>query len=471
MTFPNPMTKSLWRPWSSARAAWLSLLLAPVVSVRGGVDFALQVRPILSENCFACHGPDEAQRQGKLRLDTKEGALGDRGGYPVIVAGDPESSELLVRVTTEEGRDLMPPLESGKSLTEEEVGILRQWVLEGAVWEEHWAFLPIEQPAVPTVEGGGEGGMGNPIDAFVRARLAREGLEPAEPAGREVLLRRVTLDLTGIPPSLGEVEAFLADDGQDAYERVVDRLLGSPRYGEHMARYWLDAARYGDTHGLHLDNYREMWPYRDWVVAAFNGNKPYDDFVIEQLAGDLLEGSTEEQLIATGFIRCHVTTTEGGSIEEEVEMRNVVDRVVTVGTAFMGLTLDCTRCHDHKFDPLTMGDFYSMYAYFNSLDGSPMDGNRKDPQPVLEVLNTEQKRVRRELTEAIARHEARLGADWPVVDGEQEEWERALRAELAPRRPVLSVEGFTAGEVEADYLEAEKLEAESIVTESFEVPR
>jgi len=443
--------------------AGVLLLLAPVTY--GEVDFAHEVRPILSDHCFACHGPDDQKRKAKLRLDIQEDALGDRDGYPVIVAGDSEKSELVGRITAEEEGDLMPPPAFGKPLTPEQIEILRQWIDEGAAWEEHWAFTPVEQPPPPKVEFADA--VRNPIDSFILARLQPENLTPSPEAGRETLLRRVTFDLTGLPPSVEEVEAFLADDSADAYETAVDRLLASPRYGEHMARGWLDAARYGDTHGLHLDNYREMWPYRDWVVQAFNENKPFDQFVLEQLAGDLLENPTDEQLIATGFNRCHITTSEGGSIEEEVYVRNVVDRVVTTGAVFMGLTMDCTRCHDHKFDPLTMDDFYSFYAYFNSLDGPALDGNRKDPKPVLKVPNAQQRSEQEALTGFITQSETRLRADWPEVDALQEAWEKALQESLLSEPRLLTVQNFTADSVEADYLEAETLEAESIETKAF----
>jgi hypothetical protein len=283
----------------------------------------------------------------------------------------------------------MPPAETNKSLTADEIELIRRWIEQGADWKEHWSLIAPERPSLPEVQD--PSWPRNEIDRFILKRLEQEGLKPAPEADKTTLIRRVTFDLTGLPPTTEEVDAFLADDSPDAYERLVDRLQQSPHYGEHQARFWLDAARYGDTHGLHLDNYREMWPYRDWVVNAFNANLPYDRFVIEQLAGDLLPDATQDQLIATGFNRCHVTTNEGGSIVEEVRVRNVVDRVVTTGTVFMGMTFDCTRCHDHKYDPFTMNDFYSLFAFFNSMDGSPMDGNRKDPAPVISVLTDAQK--------------------------------------------------------------------------------
>lgn len=445
----------------------VGLWIVVATVTRAAVDFGADVRPILSDNCFACHGPDDSQRKAKLRLDMQEGALGERGGYPVIVPGQADKSELVARITSGDETEVMPPPAFGKSLTKEQIAVLRQWIEEGAAWEEHWSFQPLKRPAVPEVEPAQAEAVRNPIDHFIIARLQREHLEPAPEADRATLLRRVTFDLTGLPPSVEEVDAFLSDPSPDAYEKVVDRLLASPRYGEHRARYWLDAARYGDTHGLHLDNYREMWPYRDWVVRAYNENKPFDEFVIEQLAGDLLDDPTDDQLVATGFNRCHVSTSEGGSIEEEVHVRNVVDRVVTTGSVLMGLTLDCTRCHDHKFDPLTMNDFYSLSAYFNSLDGPALDGNRKDPKPVLEVPSAEQRAEEARLNAVITLHDSKLKGDWPEVDALQAAWEKALRESMASEPRWLEVRNFTAASLEAPYLEAEGLEADVLETEAF----
>ncbi len=244
------------------------------------------------------------------------------------------------------------------------------------------------RPSVPALK---DAWVRDPIDAFILARLQKEGLKPQSEASKTSLLRRVSLDLTGLPPTPAEVDAFLADSIPEAYEKVVDRLLQSPRYGEHWARMWLDAARYGDTHGLHLDNYREIWPYRDWVIQAFNRNKPFDQFITEQLAGDLLPAATLDQIVATGFCRCHVTTSEGGSIAEEVHVRNVVDRVDTFGTVFMGLSVGCARCHDHKYDPIATREYYQLFAYFNSIDGKPLDGNAARHPPVVRVGSIEQR--------------------------------------------------------------------------------
>lgn len=363
---------------------------SPPVNTAQLIDFNRDIRPILSDKCFACHGPDEKARKAGLRLDRKEDAfkaLRD-GGY-AIVPGKPEESQLFIRLSSPDSKVRMPPKSTNKQLTPQEIDLVRQWIAQGAPWAEHWAYVPPQKPPLPEVRD--KKWPRNPIDYFILARLEREGLKPAPEADKVTLLRRVSLDLTGLPPTPAEVDSFLADNSPDAYEKVVDRLLRSPRYGEHMARYWLDAVRYGDTHGMHLDNYREIWPYRDWVVQAFNENLPYDKFITWQLAGDLLPNPTEEQLIATGYLRCHVTTNEGGSIEEEVYVRNVVDRVENFGTVMLGMTFACAQCHDHKYDPVTMRDFYSLFAFLNSMDGPDMDGNRKDPPPVMKVATVEQK--------------------------------------------------------------------------------
>jgi hypothetical protein len=391
------------------------------------VDFNRDVRPILSDNCFACHGPDQKKRKAKLRLDRREAAL----RHGAIVPGSAGKSELVRRVSTDNPRQHMPPKRSGKHLTAQQVDTLRRWVDQGAPWVEHWAFVTPKRPALPPVKDAGW--VRNPVDHFVLARLEAEGLSPSPEADKVMLLRRVTLDLTGLPPTPAEVDAFLADRSPGAYEKVVDRLLNSPRFGEHMARYWLDAARYGDTHGLHLDNYREMWPYRDWVVRAFNANMPYDSFVVEQLAGDLLPNPTRDRLVATGFNRCNVTTSEGGSIEEEVYVRNVVDRVDTTGTVLLGLSVGCARCHDHKYDPIRQKEYYQLFAYFNSLEGSPLDGNAARHPPVVKVPTPEQERALARLEDkanSLRQQMASAAAKLPYDDSrDAKESEEPRRAE------------------------------------------
>ncbi len=354
------------------------------------IDFSRDIRPILSDHCFACHGPDEKARKAKLRLDNPNGAFAElRDGGHAIVPGKPAESVLIRKITATDSSKRMPPASFHKPLKADQIAKLELWVEQGAKWAGHWSFQPIVRPEIPKVSE--PGWVRNPIDAFILAKLDAEHLGHSPEAVKTALIRRVTLDLTGLPPTIKEIDDFLADKSSDAFENVVDRLLRSPRYGEHLARYWLDAARYGDTHGLHLDNYREIWPYREWVIRAFNNNKPYDQFIVEQLAGDLLPHRTQDQLIATGYNRCHVSTSEGGSIDEEVYVRNIDDQVDTNGTVFMGLSVGCCRCHDHKFDPLTIKDYYSMFAFFNSIDGGALDGNAANFPPFIRVATPELK--------------------------------------------------------------------------------
>ena len=409
----------------TALFVFLAFLLGQPTGL-AAIDFAETIRPILADKCFTCHGPDSAQRKAGLRLDRKESSLAPlASGAIAIVPGQPAESELLKRITSDDASLKMPPPEAEDPLTQQEIESLQSWLAEGAPWEEHWAFVPPVRPDPPPVKE--VNWPRGDIDRFVLRALEASGLSPSAEADRETLIRRVTLDLTGLPPTINEINAFLYDSTPQAYERVVDRLLDSSRYGEHMAHYWLDAARYGDTHGLHLDNYREIWPYRDWVISALNRNIPFDQFITEQLAGDLLSDPSTAQIIATGFNRCNVSTNEGGSIKEEVYVRNVVDRVVTTGTVFLGLTLDCTRCHDHKYDPLTMNDFYSLFAYFNSIDGQPLDGNRKDHAPVMKVVTEQQQQTLNQLKREIQGIETRLQDDWDSVDQQQQLWEQQFK--------------------------------------------
>ncbi len=388
---PRFHTLSLGRScWSLLAACSFGVLLATSATAQSAlgnalVDFDRDIRPILSNHCFQCHGPDGEQRKGGLRLDLKEDAFAKRDGVAAIVAGDVEASALVHRILSDDAEERMPPIEAHKPLSGAQQQLLVRWIEQGANWSEHWSFVAPVEPAQPKVANAAW--ARDAIDHFILAKLDREGLQPNERADRRTLLRRVTLDLTGMPPTMKQLQAFLADVEPTAYERAVDRLMATDAYGEHMARFWLDAARYGDTHGLHLDNYREMWPYRDWVVRAFRDNLRFDQFITEQLAGDLLPEPTEDQLIASGFNRCHISTNEGGSIAEEIYVRNVIDRVSTTGTVFLGLTVGCAVCHDHKFDPISQQEFYQLFAFFNNLDGSPMDGNNKAHAPVMKIAS------------------------------------------------------------------------------------
>ena len=329
------------------------------------VEFNRDIRPILSDNCYQCHGPDKAKRKADLRLDTEAGAFADLGDTRAIVPGAPDKSELLRRITTTDKQQHMPPAKSGRKLTERQIQLLRQWIERGAKWQPHWSLISPMRPPLPSVQYGGW--PRNGLDYFILERLEREGLRPSPETDRITLLRRVTLDLTGLPPTPAEVDAFLKDQSAHAYEKVVDRLLASPRFGERMAVPWLNGARYADTNGYQSDGERQMWRWRDWVIEAFNHNMPFDQFTIEQIAGDMLPGATLDQRIASGFNRNHRGNAEGGIIPEEYAVEYVVDRVDTTATVWLGLTMGCARCHDHKFDPITQKEFYRLFAYFNNV--------------------------------------------------------------------------------------------------------
>jgi mono/diheme cytochrome c family protein len=377
--------------------AWLAVGMLAAFSARAAepaIRYNRDVRPILADNCFACHGPDAGHRKAGLRLDTKEGLFEKTPKHePAVVPGNLAKSELWARIITKNPDDKMPPEDSHKELKPEQIETLRKWILAGAPWEGHWAFVKPERPIVPKVRGQ-KSEVRNPIDAFVFAKLQEKGLKPNAEADKRTLLRRVTLDLTGLPPTPDEVTAFLNDKSPDAYAKVVKRLLGSLRYGEHRARYWLDAARYADTHGLHFDNYREMWPYRDWVIKAFNSNQRFDQFTIDQIAGDLLPNPTDDQETATGFQRCTMTTNEGGTIEDENLANYANDRVSTVGWVYLGMTMNCAACHDHKFDPITQKDFYSMAAFFRNTKQTGFDKNWSESDLYRVIPQTDMERVR-----------------------------------------------------------------------------
>lgn len=329
------------------------------------LSFGRDIQPILARVCFQCHGPDAAQRKAGLRLDEREAATTGRRGGPIILAGDPEASPLVQRITAPDPADRMPPPEAEQQLTPKEIQLLTRWIREGAGYEAHWAFVPVSRPPLPEV--GDTTWARDDLDAFVLRRLEDAGSKPSPEADRRTWIRRVTLDLTGLPPTPTEFHAFLEDRAPRSYERVVDRLLASPHHAEHMARYWLDLARYADTDGYQYDKERQMWAWRDWVIQAYADNMPFDRFTIEQLAGDLLEGATEGQRVATGFNRNHPITIEGGIIDEEYRVEYVMDRVGTTATTWMGLTARCARCHDHKYDPLSQAEFFGLYAFFNQV--------------------------------------------------------------------------------------------------------
>ncbi len=351
----------------------------PAIPTR--IQYNRDIRPILSDNCFSCHGADSGARKAGLRLDKPATDAAIKDGSAAIVPGKPEASEAINRILGK--GPLMPPAFTHKTLKPEQIALLKAWVKQGAQYQPHWAYIAPQKPALPVVAN--TAWAKSPIDRFILVRLEQAGLKPAPEADRRTLVRRVSLDVTGLPPEPAEVARFVNDYSTDAYEKMVDRFLTSSRYGEHRARYWLDVARYADTNGIHFDNYREVWAYRDWVINAYNKNMPFDQFTIEQLAGDLLPKPTLQQKIATGFTRCNITTNEGGAIDEEYRVLYARDRTETASQIWMGSTMGCCVCHDHKFDPFSMKDFYSMSAFFNNTTQNAMDGNVKDTPPIMFV--------------------------------------------------------------------------------------
>ncbi|MBL8823927.1 MAG: DUF1553 domain-containing protein [Planctomycetia bacterium] len=415
----------------------LILLIAPVSFFAQPPDFGRDILPILSDKCFHCHGPDAQTRKGKLRLDTKEGAFRLKQGKAVIIPGKSEESELFQRITSQDETELMPPRESNRSLTEKQKQLLKQWIDSGARWEQHWAFVAPQKPALPAVKQASW--VKQPIDRFILAKLESVGLKPQADASKEAWLKRVSFDLTGLPPTLAELDVFLADTSEKTFEKQVDRLLASPRYGERMATDWLDLARYADTHGYQMDRYRSMWPWRDWVVKAFNQNLPYDQFITWQLAGDLLPNATKDQRLATAFNRLHMQNEEGGVIEEEYRVSYVVDRVNTFGTAFLGMTFDCTRCHDHKYDPFTIKDYYSLFSLFQNIDESGQTSYFTSSMPVPTLLlsdeNTDRKLAEVRTRQAKAEKNLQETLTQPYIQSKFTNWLKNDRVNTFRTRP------------------------------------
>ncbi len=379
---------------SSFALATITVVLSVPALAAKPVEFAREIRPILSDTCFKCHGVDAAKRKGGLRLDQKEEWFHPREEGTLVVPGKPQESLVFTRITHSDPDDQMPPREEVRQLTPLEISKIRDWILQGANWQPHWSFVPLRRPALPKNDNA-SWTLG-PIDRYIGQRMVEAGLQPAETADKATLLRRVTLDLTGLPPTLKELDTFLQDASEHAYERAVDRLLSSPRYGEHLAVDWLDLARYADTDGYQDDEPRTMWRWREWLINVLNDNMPFDQFTIEQLAGDLLPDATPEQRLATGFLRNNRVNGEGGSIAEEFRVEYIVDRVETVSSVWMGLTTGCARCHDHKYDPVSQGDFYSLFAFFNQ---TPEPGTyRRNAKPSLKVPTRPDQRRLEEIT-------------------------------------------------------------------------
>ena len=399
------------------------------------VDFNRQIRPILAENCFKCHGPDAGARQADLRLDTRGGATRSRTHGAAIRPDHPEESLLIEKVSADKPAHRMPPAETGKRLSPHQIDLLRRWIDQGARYDVHWSFVPPERSEPPKVRQADW--PRNDIDRFILAKLEREGLTPSPEASRETLIRRLSFDLNGLPPTLEEVDTFLADRSEDAFERLVDRLLASPRYGERMAMPWLDGARYADTNGYHIDNERFMWPWRDWVIGAFNDDMPFDQFTVEQLAGDLLPDATRSQIIATGFNRNHMINFEGGAIPEEYQTEYVIDRVNTTSTVWMGLTMECARCHDHKYDPITQKEFYEFYAFFNTVSEKGLDGQKGNAAPFFKAPSKAQEEEIDALRARVTDLTQRLDGPMPDVDERQRDWQHETEALLADRWQVI----------------------------------
>ncbi len=401
-----------------------ALVLLADRSLADDVDFVRDIRPIISENCSFCHGPDEATREADLRLDTAAGA------WSVLEKNHSDQSELVRRITTDDADELMPPADSNRSLSPREKELIRRWIDQGAQWEQHWSFRPIVAPDIPKLEPNGDAPIRNSIDAFVQSELTKNGLSPSPQASRTILIRRLSLDLTGLPPTPQQVDAFLADDGPDAYERLVDQLLDSPAYGQRMAWDWLDAARYADTNGYQGDRERTMWPWRDWVVDAFNDNMPFDQFTVWQLAGDLLPNATHEQKLATAFCRNHMINGEGGRIAEENRIEYVMDMSETMGTVWLGLTLNCCRCHDHKYDPIKNEEYYQFFAFFNQ---TTVNGGGGDPQtpPNLATPSPEQNDKLASIKNQIASLDSKLKEMSKSLASDQPLWEQSRLKELA----------------------------------------
>lgn len=420
--------------------AFLAWIAQPPDSVGGEKassvpEYNRDIRPILAENCFACHGQDSAARKAGLRLDQREAGLKAQAFVP----GKPDESAMIQRILSHDPKELMPPPKTKKTLSPAQKELLKTWIQAGATYQPHWSLVTPKLPELPPVKN--NAWIRNPIDRFVLAEMEKRGLQPAPEADRRTLARRLALDLTGLPPEPAEVEAFVKDTASDAYEKYVDHLMQSPHWGEHRARYWLDAARFADTHGIHFDNFREIWSYRDWVINAFNQNQPFDQFTIEQLAGDLFPNPTLEQRIATGFNRCNITTNEGGAIDEEYLVLYARDRTETTSLVWMGLTAGCAVCHDHKFDPLSTKEFYSLSAFFNNTTQNAMDGNISNTPPVIQVPRKEDRERYARIPEEIKKVREEIESHKKVVRVEFDRWLAEVKPEEKKTTPI-SQEGL-----------------------------
>jgi hypothetical protein len=404
------------------RLVLLFVSIASLLRAQDRIEFNRDIRPILSDTCFLCHGPDKARRKADLRLDVESSAKAKREDHFIIVSGKLDQSELIRRIMTDDADERMPPPDSGRQLTKQQIDLLKRWVAQGAPWQAHWSFIAPKRPAMPPVKD--SAWPRNPVDHFILAKLENEGMSPSPEADAAALQRRVTLDLTGLPPAPSETS--------EPYSALVDRLLASPRFGERMAIRWLDAARYADTSGYQSDGERWMWRWRDWVIDAFNANMPFDQFTIEQIGGDLLPRATLSQKIATAFNRNHRGNAEGGIVPEEFAVEYVVDRVDTTCTVWMGLTMGCARCHDHKYDPLTQRDFYSLFAFFNNVPEKGKAIKVGNSVPWIPAPTTAQQRELTQLNDRITQAEVHLAKLEPVIAAAQSAWKKTLVEDALP---------------------------------------
>src|SRR5437016_3020480 len=422
-------TPNTARPVLLAMLLWATSIGATLAAsakkplVTDPVDFSSQIRPLISSKCFSCHGPDESSRKAKLRLDLRDEAIKDHKGTRAIVPGDAARSELVRRITTADPDDIMPPPKTGRTLSAAEIDLLKRWIQQGAPYSPHWAFVKPERAALPAVKM--NSWPRNAIDYFILAKLEKHGLKPSPPADRYTWVRRLSLDLTGLPPAPAEVNAFVNDPQPDAYERLVDRLLRSPAYGERWARLWLDLSRYADSAGYGSDPLRlNIWPWRDWVIRALNRNLPYDRFTIEQIAGDLLprnpDSDDQDPTIATAFHRNTMTNTEGGTDDEEFRVAAIKDRANVTAQVWMGLTMGCAQCHSHKYDPITHREYYQFYAFFNQTE----DNDQPDERPTLPLPTREQREKTEKLKAKIAGLEEQRKKMTPELEAELAEWEK-----------------------------------------------
>lgn len=449
------------------------VLALPAAAADRPIDFNRDVRPILSNTCFACHGPDEKSRKVDLRIDQRQAAIAGE----VLVPGKPDDSELLRRVLTDDADELMPPAKTGKKLTTAEKETLRRWIAEGAPYAVHWSYAKPTRPGVPEVQGQTTK-LRNPIDHFIAARLGREGLRLQPEADRYALARRAALDLTGLPPTSTEVAEFVADQSSNAYERYVDRMLAKPAFGEHWARMWLDLARYADSAGYADDPPRTIWAFRDYVIRSFNTNKPFDQFTIEQIAGDLLPNPTDEQLIATAFHRNTLTNNEGGTSDEEFRNVAIVDRVNTTMAVWMGTSMACAQCHTHKYDPISQHDYFRFFAFFNNT----ADADKRDESPLLNVGDSEEKKTKRAEIEKLAAKLEQAGkGQEALLQAAQKALAERKRKELAKYQPettvpiVRELEGnarrTTRVQLRGNFLDTSDIVTEGVPTAFHSLPK